>query len=111
MNLLVLIPVIVGIAGCCADAWTTYWGLYILKQDTEGDQNWFAQFETGTKFRCLTIKPALGIALGAAVVFGLRGEHIIQLVGAALLAALGIRGLIAGIHNWKINIAQSGGKL
>lgn len=111
MNLLLWIAAILAIIGSCADAWTTYWGLYLLKQDVEGDKNWFAQFETGTKFRCLVIKPALSVALAAGVMFGFRGFTPGQIIGSVLLIALAVRGLLAGWHNWQINIKQSGGKL
>lgn len=111
MNLLLWIPIALVIIGSCADAWTTYWGLYILKQDVEGNKNWFVKFETGTKFFCLTVKPALSLIMAAAIVFGFNGIPVGQWIGSIVAGAVGIRGLLAGWHNWKINIKQSGGKL
>lgn len=97
------------VVGQCLDAFTTYWGLYILKKDSEGNANPIAQWIAKSKIRLLTIKPAGAIVTAVAL------HHYAHVTNAAALfaicaIALAVSGLDAGIQNLILNIKQAEAK-
>lgn len=111
LHIFAIIAAIAAIVGQCADAWTTYWGIYILKMDSEGDTFWFTQWIAASKWRLLTIKPAFAVLIAVATLKYFSAVTIDEYFGIACLIALAASGIDAGlIHNLPLNIKQAESK-
>lgn len=103
----------VAIVGQCADAFTTYWGIYILKMDSEGNTDPIVQWIAKSKFRLLTIKPAVAILSAVALHFTFHNHLslILQLTTLCSASALASSGIWAGlVHNLPLNLKQARSK-
>jgi len=105
MNPYLLAATIIAVAGQCSDAWTTYYGIFVKKVATEGDMNWFTQWQAGNKWRMLLTKPLLATGLAFTINKVFTGVVYAEVFGFVICAALAYSGISAGIHNYKINSA------
>jgi|SRR5271170_2651615 len=105
VNLIIAIAAFTAaMAGQFMDGFTTYIGIYVKKNSTEGDQAGIAQWIAGAPWRLFTIKPALVALAGAGMyVLGVLHNVDVQILSSFLFGAFAYSGFDAAAGNAKIN--------
>lgn len=95
-----------------ADGATSYEGFYVLKNSSEGDPSWFAQWVAKSPFRLFTVKPAMaalaGALFGVAVhalpgLAGINAAHGVFAAAVPTLVIPTVMATVAAVGNYRIN--------